>query len=201
MSVRANWILGGTLMLAFAASAAIAAPSKPATKPQPVTKPDVAVSPAEAPRMSAAECEVWNRELSFAHSVEQHDAVAFADHIHEGAVFSAGTAEPTRGRAAIVEAWQPILIGKDIILRWHSGYVSIGADPNIALSAGPAWVEHANPAAKVRYTISNFTSTWVRDTDGQWRVLFDGAGGGSKPATAEEVAALSASQQATCPGG
>ncbi|MEO5595551.1 MAG: nuclear transport factor 2 family protein [Lysobacteraceae bacterium] len=151
--------------------------------------------------MSAAECEVWNRELSFAYSVEQHDATAFADHIHAGAVFSAGTAEPARGRDAIVEAWQSILVGKDIILRWHPGYVSIGADPKIALLAGPAWIEHTNPAAKHRYTISNFTSTWVRDTDGQWRVLFDGSGGGSTPATADEVAALAAAQPTTCPGG
>lgn len=201
MSGRANWKLGGTLILAIAASAAIAAPSKPATKTQPATKPNAAASPADAPRMSATECEVWNRELSFAHSVEQHDAKVFASHIHERAVFNAGTAEPTRGRDAIVTSWQSILDGKDIILRWHPGYVSIGGDQNIALSAGPAWVENPNPSAKHRYTTSTFTSTWVRDADGQWRVLFDGAGSASKPATAEEVATLAAAQPSTCPGG
>ena len=159
-------------------------------------------APASAPvplRMSAAECEVWNRELSFSKTVEAHDAAAFASHIHSGTVFGAGSPAPVRGRAAVVEDWKEIIEGKTFSLRWHPGFVAIGGDPNIALSSGPAWTEDLDPKAKQRYSISKYTSTWVKDRDGQWRVLFDGAGAPPKPATAADIAKLVAAQAATCP--
>jgi ketosteroid isomerase-like protein len=163
--------------------------------------PSTAAVPAsaKAPSMSAAECAVWDRELSFAHSVEAHDAVAFAAHLTAGAVFNAGTSAPTRGRAAVTGDWKEIIEGKTIVVRWHPAHVSIGGDPHIALSSGPAWIEDPDPATKQRYSISRFTSTWVKEADGQWRVLFDGAGAPPKPATAEDIAKLVAAQTATCP--
>jgi ketosteroid isomerase-like protein len=163
---------------------------------------ELKAAPASAPapvRMSAAECEVWNRELSFSKTVEAHDAAAFGSHIHSGTVFGAGSPAPVRGRAAVVEDWKEIIEGKKFVLRWHPGFVSIGGDPNIALSSGPAWTEDLDPNTKRHYSISKYTSTWVKDKDGQWRVLFDGAGAPPKEATAEEVAALVAKQAATCP--
>ncbi|MEP7043966.1 MAG: DUF4440 domain-containing protein [Dokdonella sp.] len=164
--------------------------------------PTAAATRAPAPsRMSAAECEVWNRELSFAQSVEAHDAGAFAAHLHAATVFGAGSATPTRGRAAVTEDWKDIIEGKEIVLRWRPGFVAIGGEPNIALSSGPAWTEDLDPNAKTRYTISRFTSTWVKDSDGQWRVLFDGSGAPPKAASAEDVQKLIAAQPATCPGG
>lgn len=149
--------------------------------------------------MTQAECEVWNREAGFSRSVQAHDAVAFAGYVHEGAVFAAGTAAPQRGRAAVVEHWKEIIEGKTFALHWHPGFVSIGGDPAIALSSGPAWLEDFDPKAKQRWSTSRYTSTWVKDHDGQWRVLFDGAGAAWKPATAEEIAKLAAAQPATCP--
>jgi ketosteroid isomerase-like protein len=162
--------------------------------------PKAAPAAAPAPtRMSAAECEVWNRELSFSRSVEAHDATAFASHLHEGTVFGAGSPAPVRGRAAVTDSWQEIIEGKKYALRWHPAFVSIGGDPNIALSSGPAWTDDFDPSTKQRYTISRFTSTWVKDRDGQWRVLFDGAGAPPKAASAEDIAKLVAAQSATCP--
>ena len=155
-------------------------------------------TPKEA-RMSKTECEVWNRELSFSRSVEQHDAAAFANHVQEGAVFAAGTAAPQRGRSAVLEHWKEIIEGRKFALHWHPGYVSIGGDPGIALSSGPAWIEDFDPKTTQRYSISRFTSTWIKDRDGQWRVLFDGSGAPPKPATAEDVAKLAAAQATTCP--
>ena len=40
-------------------------------------------------RMSKAECEVWNRELSFSRTVEAHDAAAFANHVEPCGFLSA----------------------------------------------------------------------------------------------------------------
>jgi ketosteroid isomerase-like protein len=168
----------------------------------PIGKTDIATAAAPAAasaRMSAAECEVWNRERSFAKSVESHDAAAFAEHIHQGAVFNAGTREPVRGRAAVVADWKDIIEGSKIVLRWSPGVVSIGGNPDIALSSGPAWIENPDPQAKQPHTISAFTSTWVKGSDGQWRVLFDGSGAPPRAVSADDVRKLVASLPHECP--
>ena len=161
---------------------------------------DAVLPPAPpAPKMSAAECEVWNRERSFARSVERHDADAFAEHIQRDTVFQAATPEPLRGRASVVEAWAPIVKG-EFPLRWHPGVVSIGGDPDIAMSVGPAWVENPDPKAKSRFRLGSFVSTWVRDDDGAWRVLFDRSAQPMRDATEEDVAKLQQSLPDECPG-
>jgi len=157
--------------------------------------------PPRAAPMTAAECEVWERELSFSKTVANHDEKAFAEHVHEGAVFNAGTRAPIRGRDAVVKDWRPIIEGKAYALHWHPGNVAIGGDPDIALSSGPVWTEDFDPKAEHRWTISRYTSTWKRDKDGRWRVLFDGSAAPPRPATPEEVAKLAAAQPATCPRG
>ena len=147
--------------------------------------------------MTQAECEVWMRERSFANTVASHDAAAFADHLVADTVFNAASPQPVRGRAAVVADWKEIIEGRELALRWHPQFVSIGADPDVAVSSGPAWTEIFDPSAKHRYTISRFNSVWKRDADGEWRVLFDG-GTPPKPAPREEVAKLVASLPATC---
>ena len=149
--------------------------------------------------MSAAECEVWARELGFSKTVARHDHAAFAEHVHAGAVFDAGSPKPQRGRAAVLERWRTIIDGKEFALHWHPGHVAIGSDPDIALSSGPAWVEDFDPKTTQRWTIMRYTSTWVRDADGRWRVMFDGSSASPKPATAEDIARLEASLPESCP--
>lgn len=180
------------LLLLLIASSGIAGPALATASEAPSAPP--------APAMSAAECEVWNRERSFAQSVERHDAEAFADHVQRDTVFQAGTPEPLRGRAAVVEAWTPIVAG-EFPLRWHPGFVSIGGDPDIALSVGPAWVENPDPKAASRFRLGSFVSTWVRDDDGAWRVLFDRSAQPMRDASAEEVAKVRAGLAAECPAG
>ena len=157
-----------------------------------------------AAKMTAAECEVWNRERSFAASVEHHDAVAFADHVHAQAAFGAGSAAPTHGRDAVVADWKDIIDGKQIKLGWSPGIVTIGGDGSLAISRGPSWIEDLRPDPKLpdaakRYRIGEFISTWIKDKDGKWRVLFDGGAGPMHAASAEDVAKLVASLPKECP--
>ncbi|HJW46567.1 MAG TPA: hypothetical protein VJ484_08755, partial [Lysobacter sp.] len=70
------------ISLFFASSAVAQAEDHPATA---------------TPRLE--ECTVWQREQSFASSVAEHDAIAFAEHIAEDAVFDVGRADAIRGRA------------------------------------------------------------------------------------------------------
>lgn len=153
-----------------------------------------------APAMSAAECEVFARERSFAAALARHDAAAFAEHLHPGAVFIGGP-QPARGRETIVEQWGPLVEGRGVRLRWGPDLVVIGGDPDTALSMGPYWMEDPTPGATPRFRTGRFISTWRRDADGGWHVLFDG-GGGSQPvaASTEEVERLVAALPVACAG-
>ena len=148
---------------------------------------------------SAAECAVWRRELSFAKSVEAHDAKAFAAHLHPGAVFNAGSRSPLRGGEAVAQAWAGIVEGKEFILRWRPGVVAIGGDPNIALSRGPSFSDNPGADPKERYKVGFFQSVWVRDpASGEWRVLFDRPDGPPRVvATADEGRAHLAAQSSS----
>jgi ketosteroid isomerase-like protein len=145
----------------------------------------------------SARCEVWQRELSFARTVERHDAAAFAEHVDADAVFDANTAHPLRGRAAILRRWAPIIAGKAVRLRWYPAWVVLAGDPATALSSGPALVEDLTPGASPRYLLLSFSTVWHRGADGAWRVMFDGGSDGH-PASAQEVADFEAGRRADC---
>ena len=200
-SMRLNtFSLITTGVLIAISSFAVAAPqSAPAATTQPPPAPAPAATP--KPTFSAVECEVWNRERSFAASVEHHDAVAFAEHVHVKAAFDATSSDATHGREAIVAGWKGIIEGKAIKLGWYPGTVTLGGDGNLAVSTGPDWIEDMRPNPKQQYKIGEFTSIWMRDTDGQWRVLFDAGDVTPHPATAGDVAKLVASLPKECPRG
>jgi len=152
-----------------------------------------------APTFSADECAVWARELSFADSVAQHDAKAFADHVHAGAVFSAKSPQPLRGRDAILQRWAKIIDGTGLKLSWYPTSVVIGGEGNIALSSGPALYESPDPKDTGKASLGGFQSTWHKGADGAWRVLFDD-GIEPKPATEADIAAFRAGRK-SCPQG
>jgi ketosteroid isomerase-like protein len=132
--------------------------------------------------MSADECAVWKREMSFALSIDNHDAAAFAAHLHAGTVFGAASAETVHGRDAVVKDWANIIEGKNFTLRWRPHYVSIAGNPNIAVSRGPFVVEDKGGKAKDKYIVGQFGSVWVRENaQAPWLVLFDGIGTPPRP--------------------
>jgi ketosteroid isomerase-like protein len=174
-----------------------AAPALPAGAAKTVTKtvkapqttPQTKVEVVSA-ALSPVECEVWNRERSFAKSVENHDARAFADHVDANAAFNAGTRAALHGRAAVLADWKEIIEGRQVKLRWSPAIVTLGGDGTLAVSRGPAWLEDLRPGAKNRYRIGEYISTWTRNRDGKWRVLFDSNATPLRPATADEIAQL-----------
>ena len=175
-------VLAGAPLLA--AAAADSPPPAPAAPPQ--------------ARMSAAECKVWARELSFAQSVADHDAAAFASHVEADAAFSAESPRPLRGRDEITRQWGGLISGKTLRLSWYPTRTTIGGVADVASSSGPALFEDLHPGAKQRFRLGAFHSVWHRGPDGIWRVLFDG-GQEPVPATEAEAAAFKAGRQATCP--
>lgn len=160
----------------------------------------VAQQTAPVPTLTAAECEVWARELSFAQSVAGHDAAAFAAHLHPQAAFNSGAAQPLRGSETIAAAWADIVAGKGLKLSWYPSRVTIGGPGEVAWSSGPALFEHLAPDAPQRYSVGTFHSVWHKDADGIWRVLFD-EGAGRQPASEADVQAFHAGRRTECPQG
>jgi ketosteroid isomerase-like protein len=150
---------------------------------------EAAPPPTAMPVLTTPECEVWMREMSFARSVAEHDATAFAEHLDEQAAFAASRREPQRGRAVISREWTDVVSGKGLRLEWYPTRVTIAGRPDIAWSSGPSLFEDLTPGATQRFHIGAFRSVWARGADGVWRVLFDD-GVPARPATDEQVAAF-----------
>lgn len=165
-----------------------------------IAAPAAAQQAAPPPKLTAEECAVWARELGFARALAEHDAAAFAGHLHEGAAFGVKQPQPQRGREAIALAWAPLIEGKTIRLEWYPTMVVIGGEPDIAMSTGPALYEDLRPGANPRYRLGGFQSVWKRGEDGVWRVLFDD---GLRPQPADEAAAAAfrAHRREACPQG
>ena len=116
-----------------------------------------------------AECAVWQRERSFARSVADHDAAAFAEHLHPDAPFGV-SGKPPRARVAVTREWAGLIDGSVLILRWYPAVVTLGGDGRTAYSSGPALYEDPKSGAT---RLGRFGSVWQRGDDGVWRVLFD----------------------------
>ena len=177
--------------LAIVLAAALSGVSVGIAAPAPPKAPEPA-------RMSAAECEVWARELSFAQSVADHDAAAFAAHLETDAAFGASQPQPTRGRDEIAKRWAGIVEGKRLKLSWYPTRTTLGGVGDIAWSSGPSLFEDLDPKTTQRYRIGAFQSVWHRGADGVWRVLFDD-GIDPRPATEAEAMAFRKGRQAVCP--
>ncbi|MGH8109537.1 MAG: YybH family protein, partial [Arenimonas sp.] len=180
MNIKTNLFLAIIIIAGFAAAQELRAEEK-------------------KPTYNKVECEVWNREKSFAMSVENHDAKAFAEHLEANAVFVNGDGSFSRGRDAVTKDWSGIIEGKNIIVRWNPDFVSVSSDGKSAISRGPFWMENPNPQAKEKYRTGTFQSTWVKNKKGQWHVFIDGGTPPPKPATAQQVQALQLTFSQTCP--
>ncbi|MFE0499953.1 YybH family protein [Lysobacter soli] len=179
--------LSAVVLLGISAVADAQSPPKATPKPEPA-------------RMTSAECEVWARELSFAQSVADHDAKAFASHIETDAAFGASQPQPTRGREEIARRWAGIVEGKRLKLSWYPTRTTIGpgSAKDVAWSSGPSLFEDLDPKSTQRYRIGAFHSVWHRGADGTWRVLFDD-GVDPRPVAEAEATAFREGRQTTCP--
>jgi ketosteroid isomerase-like protein len=152
------------------------------------------------PGLTAAECEVFDRERTFAESVDKHDKKVFAEHLHENAVFGAASPNPQRGRDAILAAWDGIIEGKNMKLEWRPQFVSLGTDTNVAMSRGPFAITGKDEKGATKYAIGSFVSVWTRkDASSPWYVVLDGGGPPPTPATQEEAKKHMATAPAACP--
>jgi ketosteroid isomerase-like protein len=93
------------------------------------------------------------------------DFNAFATHVAPDAVFF-GRDQATHGKEAVVASWKPLFEGKDAPFSWESAQVEVLDSGTLAHSSGPVY----DRAGK---RVGTFNSIWRRESDGNWKVVFD----------------------------
>jgi pimeloyl-ACP methyl ester carboxylesterase/ketosteroid isomerase-like protein len=129
-----------------------------------VSLPVFAADPAE---------EVRQAEIAFAKAFADRDAAKFFSFVADDATFLGGL-RTLRGRQAVIERWSDFFKGPKAPFSWGPERVSVNAAGNIGLSTGPVF----DPNGKL---VSNYDSTWIKQPDGSWKILFDGGGPSAAP--------------------
>jgi ketosteroid isomerase-like protein len=109
--------------------------------------------------------QVTAAEMAFARTMAERDHAAFLAFVAEDAVFLGGK-NTLRGRAAVGEGWKRLYADPNAPFSWKPELVDVNGAGTLALSTGPV----STPDGKV---VSHYYSTWRRDPDGRWRVVFD----------------------------
>ncbi len=120
---------------------------------------------AGAQRPADPQAEVREAERAFARTMADRDHAAFTQFLAEDAVFL-GPKEAFRGRAGVAAGWKPFFDGPAAPFAWAPERVEVLPSGSLAISTGPV----LNPKGE---RIGTFNSTWRRDPDGKWRVVFD----------------------------
>jgi ketosteroid isomerase-like protein len=132
--------------------------------------------------------EVICAETGFSRAAEARDTEAFLGFVDRDARFI--NVEVARGREAIGTAWAPLLSPGGPAIRWRPAVVEVTSDGNLAISRGPYRVTQVAADGSVTESWGHFNSTWRRNDDGVWQVLFDVGGDAGMTPSEDEIAIL-----------
>ena len=121
--------------------------------------------------------EVRATEIAFAKAFADRDAQKFFSFLAEDAQFL-GRRNTMRGKQEVVTGWSEYFKPAVAPFRWQPERVVTSAAGDLGFTSGPVFDE-----AGVQ--IGTFTSTWVRQPDGSWKILFDG--GSACPTTKQSA--------------
>src|SRR5262245_44306811 len=126
-------------------------------------------------RVSAADRteEVRATEVAFAKAFADRDAKTFFSYLASDAQFL-GRRNTMHGKQEVITGWSEFFKPAVAPFRWEPERVVTNAAGDLGFSSGPVF-----DGAGVQ--VGSFTSTWVRQPDGAWKILFDG--GSACPAT------------------
>ncbi|HEX2062273.1 MAG TPA: alpha/beta fold hydrolase [Thermoanaerobaculia bacterium] len=131
------------------------------------------------PALADATEDVRQAEIAFAKAFADRDKAKFFSFVADDAVFLSPVAT-LRGKQAVIDGWSRYFDGPRAPFAWTPDRVSVSADGTLALSSGPVFDPDGNHAG-------SFQSTWRRQSDGTWKVIFDGSGPGPVPFQAMPV--------------
>jgi ketosteroid isomerase-like protein len=112
--------------------------------------------------------EVRDTEIAFAKAFADRDAVKFFSFVTDDATFL-GPKRTLAGKTEVVKVWSEHLKPEKAPFRWQPERVVVNAKGDLGLSTGPTY------NADGKY-IGNYSSIWQRQTDGSWKIVFDGPG-------------------------
>jgi ketosteroid isomerase-like protein len=110
--------------------------------------------------------EVRATEIAFAKAFADRDAKKFFSYLADDAQFL-GRQKTMRGKQEVITGWSEFFKSPVAPFRWQPERVVTNAAGDLGFSSGPVFDE-----AGVQ--IGTFTSTWIRQPDGSWKILFDG---------------------------
>src|SRR3954452_16987290 len=112
--------------------------------------------------------DVRNAEMAFNKAFADRDQAAFFRFILDGATFLS----PMRtlaGKQAIADRWSRFFSSPAAPFSWGRDRVAVNAAGTVGETAGAVYDADG-------HHIGNFNSVWVKQSDGTWKVLFDGPG-------------------------
>jgi pimeloyl-ACP methyl ester carboxylesterase/ketosteroid isomerase-like protein len=121
--------------------------------------------------------DVRRTELAFAKAFADRDKAKFFSFVLNDATFLSG-GRTLQGKEQVVASWSRFFEGPQAPFAWAPDRVSVSADGTLALSSGPVFDPDGNHAGA-------FMSTWRKQSDGTWKIVFDGSGPG--PAVIDNV--------------
>lgn len=142
------------------------------------------LSASEADRVQEVIC----AETSFSRAAERKDKVAFMAMVDADARFIGG--QVSRGKAEIAEAWSFAFTVGGSDMRWRPAIVAVTSDGNLAISRGPYRSIRTDENGSSIESWGTFISTWRRNANGEWRVVFDTSGETGMKPTAKDIEVL-----------
>ena len=121
--------------------------------------------------------EVRATKIAFAKAFADRDAKKFSSYLADDAQFL-GRRNTMHGKQEVIAGWSEFFKPAVAPFRWQPEPVVTDAAGDLGFSSGPVFDE-----AGVQ--IGTFTSTWVRQPDGSWKILFDG--GSACPTTKQSA--------------
>jgi ketosteroid isomerase-like protein len=110
--------------------------------------------------------EVRATEIAFAKAFADRDANKFFSHLADDAQFL-GRHNTMRGKQEVIAGWSEFFKSAVAPFRWQPERVVTNGAGDLGFSSGPVFDEAGTQ-------IGTFTSTWIRQPDGSWKILFDG---------------------------
>ena len=112
--------------------------------------------------------EVRQAEIAFARAFAERNEERFFDLVADDATFLSGTAT-LRGKAEVRRVWSGFFKEPQAPFSWGPERVVVSGDGKLGLSFGPIYDARGRHAGF-------YNSTWRREADGSWKVVFDGPG-------------------------
>ena len=113
--------------------------------------------------------EVRNTEIAFAKAFADRDEKKFFSYLADDAQFL-GRRSTMHGKQEVIAGWSEFFKPSVAPFRWEPERVVTNAAGDLGFSSGPVFDGGG-------IQIGTFTSTWVRQRDGSWKILFDGGSG------------------------